>query len=118
MLSIDEASLIQDLHDDNRESFAPLYEEYFESLYRHIFYKTLDKDLTQDIVSDAFFKAFDNINQFSYTRPGSFKSWLYTIASNLLLDHWKASKSDQFAENFVPEDEHSLTKDEHDRYIL
>lgn len=116
-MAIYEQQLIADLQKGQNESFAPLYDEHFQNIYNHIFYKTLDQNLTEDVVSETFFKAFDKIDQFVYRSEGSFRSWLYTIANNLLKDSYKKKSADQFDEYFVPEDERDFTDEEHNRYL-
>jgi RNA polymerase sigma factor (sigma-70 family) len=90
---------------------------YFPVIYNHIFYKTLNQSLTEDIVSDTFFKAFDKIHQFTYTTEHSFRSWLYTIANNTLLDSYKKISPDTLDETFDYESDENITSSENNRYI-
>ncbi len=87
-------------------------------IYNHIFYKTLNQSLTEDVVSDTFFKAFDKIQQFTYTTEHSFRSWLYTIANNTLLDSYKKITPDTLDETVYerPSDQ-NITSEENNRYI-
>ena len=86
-------------------------------IYNHIYYKTLNQTLTEDIVSDTFFKAFDKIHQFVYTTENSFRSWLYTIANNTLLDTYKKGTIDQLDETFDYESSENITNESNNRYI-
>lgn len=113
----DEQKLIEQLQAGQTESFWYLYDTYFPVIYNHIYYKTLNQSLTEDIVSDTFFKAFDKIHQFQYTTENSFRSWLYTIASNTLLDSYKKITPDQLDETFDYESDENITSTENDRYI-
>ena len=90
---------------------------YFPVIYRHIFYKTLDKHLTEDVVSDTFFKACDKIHQFTYKTENSFRSWLYTIANNTLLDTYKKQLPDELDETIPYPSDVSVTDTGNDRYI-
>lgn len=113
-----DAHYIAALQSGQTESFWPLYDTYFPVIYNHIFYKTLDQTLTEDVVSDTFFKAFDKIHQFSYTTENSFRSWLYTIANNTLLDSYKKISPDTLDETVYerPSDQ-NITSEENNRYI-
>lgn len=113
----DEQSLILSLQSGQTDAFAPLYDSYFSMIYNHIFYKTRDQSLTEDIVSDTFFKAFDKIDQFSYKTESSFRSWLYTIANNTLLDSYKKISPDTLDETRDYESDENITSDENNRYI-
>ncbi len=90
---------------------------YFKVIYNHIYYKTLNQALTEDIVSDTFFKAFDKIRQFTYSTESSFRSWLYTIANNTLLDSYKRQTPDSLDESLDYESKENITSDENNRYI-
>lgn len=116
-MSFTEAQLISQLQSGESESFWPLYDRYFQVIYNHIYYKTLNQSLTEDIVSDTFFKAFDKIHQFVYTTENSFRSWLYTIANNTLLDSYKKLTPDQLDETFDYESNENITNEENNRYI-
>ena len=59
----DEQELISQLQSGQNEVFWILYDRYFQVIYNHIYYKTLNQALTEDILSDTFFKAFDKIDQ-------------------------------------------------------
>ncbi len=74
------------------QAFAELYELYFDRIYRYLYYRTLHREKAEDLCSQTFLKALDKLSTF---RPdkGSFGSWIYRIASNCLVDHYRqASK--------------------------
>ena len=60
-----------------------------------------DPELAQDLTSDTFLKAFEKINTFDPER--NFSSWLYTIARNCLIDHFrkKGTKVETSIENYI-----------------
>ncbi len=117
IMMYNEQLLIEQLQSGQSESFWPLYDMYFKVIYNHIYYKTLNQSLTEDIVSDTFFKAFDKIKQFTYTTESSFRSWLYTIANNTLLDSYKKQTPDSLDESLDYESQENITSDENNRYI-
>ncbi len=73
----------------NSESFGRLYDIYIKKIYDFIYYKTLNKDVAEDITSLVFLKAWDKIAQF---KNGSFAAWLYMIARNSVIDHYRQQK--------------------------
>ena len=112
-----ELLLIQDIQSGQTDGFSKLYDQYFQPLYNHIYYKTTNQELTEDVVSDSFFKAFDKISLFRIDAESSFRSRLYTIANNLLLDSYKKKDADRLDESSDYEDtSQNLTKDENNRY--
>jgi RNA polymerase sigma-70 factor (ECF subfamily) len=77
----DELHIIENAKKDST-FFAPLYEHYFERIFRFIF-KRLGGNEAQsaDITQQTFIKAMVNIAQYQ-DRGLPFSSWLYRIAQN------------------------------------
>lgn len=73
------------------EAFATLYDRYVEKIYRFVYYKVFSRETAEDIVSDAFLKAFNRISTYDPAK-GSFSSWLYRIARNSVIDHYRANE--------------------------
>lgn len=74
------------------EAFGVLYDRYIEKIYRFIYYKTFSKEVSEDLVSDVFTKAFGKIGSYD-TGKGSFSAWLYRIARNAVIDHYRTKKA-------------------------
>lgn len=74
--------------------FRPLYNRYYEPIFRFIFRRTADEDLTADLCSQVFLKAMQRLG--SYTFQGvPFSAWLYRIASNEIAQHFRAVKKNR-----------------------
>lgn len=117
MMTLQEQHIISQLQQGDKDFFWLLYDKYFQTIYEHIFYKTLNKTITEDIVADTFFKAFDKIHQFTYKTEHSFRSRLYTIANNTLLDTYKKLNPDSLDEWFDIDSGQNITKEENNRYM-
>lgn len=76
------------------EHFSIIYEKYVDEIYKFVFLKTYDKELSEDITSQTFFKALDKINSFKNDEKANFRAWLYRIAYNLIIDNYKSKKED------------------------
>ncbi|MCL2455913.1 MAG: RNA polymerase sigma factor [Defluviitaleaceae bacterium] len=77
-------------------TFAELenvYDEYFAKIYNHLYYRVLSKDLSDDLTSDVFLKVVKNLDGFDETKA-SFKTWIYTIANNTLIDYYRRRKNE------------------------
>jgi RNA polymerase sigma-70 factor, ECF subfamily len=70
----------------DRLAFAELYERYVDKVYTYVYYRTGNRALTEDIVSDTFLKALDRINDF-VPQGGGFGAWLYRMARNQMVDY-------------------------------
>lgn len=74
------------------EYFWELYEKYVDSIYKFVYLKTYDKELSEDITSQTFFKALDKIGSFKNDADAHFKAWIYRIAYNLVIDNYSSKK--------------------------
>lgn len=84
-----EAVLIAAAKDRNTEAFGSLYDAFVKKIYDFVYYKTLNKEAAEDIVSLVFTKAWQKIDQF---KEGNFAAWLYKIARNTIVDHYRREK--------------------------
>ncbi len=64
--------------------FRTIYEEHSKSLYNFMYYKCGDKDLAEDLVQESFVKLWENCAKVELDKS---KSFLFTIANNLFLNH-------------------------------
>ena len=74
----------------SREAFASLYDEYVDKVFRYLSYKVRNREEAENLTSAVFEKALVNFERYSSDRA-SFSTWLFTIARNLLIDHYRAS---------------------------
>jgi RNA polymerase sigma-70 factor (ECF subfamily) len=65
----------------NNESFVKLYDYYYPKILGYCFRRTLDLNLSKDLTSETFLKAFTGIRKYQW-RGIPFSSWLFRIASN------------------------------------
>ena len=65
----------------NNESFVKLYDYYYPKILGYCFRRTLDLNLSKDLTSETFLKAFTGIGKYQW-RGIPFSSWLFRIASN------------------------------------
>lgn len=75
----------------DRAAFGALYDRYIERVYRFVYYKTFDKEVSEDIVSQVFIKAYERIGSFD-AKKGNFSQWIYSIARNAVIDHFRVAK--------------------------
>ena len=73
--------LVQEVKDGNRLAFAELVKRHQRSLYRLALRFTKDHGTAEDVVQEAFIKAYQKLHTFE--ERSSFKSWLFRIAINL-----------------------------------
>ena len=87
----EEARLVHQAQSGDSEAFAQLYDAYVERVYRYIHFRISEDITTEDLVSQVFLKAWQNIHRYK-TGSSPFIAWLYTIARNLVIDHYRSKK--------------------------
>lgn len=72
--------------------FTQYYEQYFEPVYRYVLFRSgKHKEVAFDLTSELFLKALEKFDTFDQTKA-DFKTWIYSIARNHLIDHYRARK--------------------------
>ena len=88
-LPISEWILIQKVKQGDKEAFGTLYSFYLDKIFRYIFFRVNQiEPVAEDLTEVSFLKAWEKIEQYKKT-GGSFSSWLYTIARNTVIDHFR-----------------------------
>ena len=72
-------------------SFEELYDKYFSRIYNFILYRVLSPDMADDIVSLVFEKILDKYDAFDPAKA-NIEVWIFTIARNTLMDHFRRQK--------------------------
>lgn len=81
--------------------FTYFFDTYFESVYKFIYLKTFDTQVAQDITSDVFLKALTKIQTFKIQEWNTFKSWIFKIAYNTVIDYYRTNKQEPSLEEVV-----------------
>lgn len=72
--------------------FRPIYNRYFEQVFRFIHRRTADEDLSADLCSQVFLKAMQRLNEYTF-RGVPFSAWLFRIASNEVSQFFRQNKA-------------------------
>lgn len=70
------------------KSFEPLYNKYYEQIFRFLYRRTENVTLTSELCSQTFYNALAGIKRFKFQNK-PFGAWLYTIATNELRKHFR-----------------------------
>ena len=85
-----EATLIG-IAQKNPKGFEPLYNAYFEQIYRFVYQRVESREEAGDITSQVFLKALLNIGKYIF-RSLPFSAWLYRIAINEISSYYTNTK--------------------------
>jgi RNA polymerase sigma factor (sigma-70 family) len=76
------------------DTFERLFEEHAERLFSFLAYRTGNRALAEDLLSETFERVLRSRQRFD-PRRGSERRWLYTIALNLLRDHARRQSNEE-----------------------
>jgi RNA polymerase sigma-70 factor (ECF subfamily) len=68
-----------------------LFNNYRFHVLRFINSKITSLDIAEDVTQETFIKAYLAIDSFEYREDNKFKSWLFRIANNLVMDYFRQS---------------------------
>lgn len=98
--------LVKKAKDGDREAFGELYRVYLDRIYRFVYFLVLDEPLAEDITQNTFLKAWNYLPKY-VPEKGTFQSFVYKVARNLVIDHQRKKKEvaiTQETELFLPAD--------------
>src|SRR5438477_11991024 len=87
--------------DGDREALEALYLLHFDRIYSYLHLSVGNRHDAEDLTTQTFLKMLQSIGKFRW-RSAPFSAWLFRIAHNLAMDHFRASKRWQ-PEEEVPE---------------
>lgn len=84
-------------------AFGLLYDYYQPMIYRFVVLKVSRREEAEDITHQVFLNAWQNVRRYEH-RGHPFSSWLYRIARNQIIDHYRAQKEEVSLEKLALED--------------
>ena len=85
----------------DREALEALYLIHFDRIYSYLHMSVGNRHDAEDLTTQTFVKMLESIDRFKW-RSAPFSAWLFRIAHNLAMDHFRASRRWQ-PEEEVPE---------------
>ena len=99
MDSASDNALMLKVKDGDLDKLGLLFERYHRRLY-HFFYRlTHRRDVSEDLVQGVFERILKYRN--TYTDNGSFATWIFQIARNLHIDHYREHKKEKQTDHFT-----------------
>jgi RNA polymerase sigma-70 factor, ECF subfamily len=97
--NLKEKYLFLRLQRKDKDAFVLFYDEYFDKIYRYIYFKVGNKEEAEDLTSAFFAKLWNIVREGKIGNPLTFKSFVYTLARNLVIDHYR--KTSQSSVQYV-----------------
>lgn len=75
---------------DDKKASGILVKLYYKEIYIYVFKQTRNEELTKDLTQEIFISMLKSIKGFN-ERKASFRTWLYKIASNKIIDNYRST---------------------------
>ena len=93
--------LVERAQQGDRDALEELYLLHFDRIYSYLHMSVGNRHDAEDLTTQTFLKMLESIGKFRW-RSAPFSAWLFRIAHNLAMDHFRATKRWQ-PEEEVPE---------------
>ena len=94
-------SLVGSGKKDHRTSFEHYYRESYSLVYNYVLRRTSNREVAEDVVSEAYLRAARFYDRFDPTRA-KFSTWVTRIAINCMASHYRRERVHQPLED-IPE---------------
>ena len=84
----DERTLLERARAYDGEALGELYDEYAPLIYAYLYRRVQDAQMAEDLTGEVFVRVLQAIQAERFWHT-SFRGWLYRIAHNLLVDHYR-----------------------------
>jgi RNA polymerase sigma-70 factor (ECF subfamily) len=92
-IEIPDAILVNKYIEGDENSLAILVKRHQSKIYGYIYSKVSDRDITEDIFQETFFKVIHTLKSKKYyNEEGKFLSWVMRISNNLIIDKFRNDK--------------------------
>lgn len=92
-------ALMLKVKEGDLDKLGLLFERYNRRLYRFFYRLTHRRDVSEDLVQGVFERILKYRD--SYTDDGAFATWIFQIARNLQIDHYKSSQKNEELGEFI-----------------
>lgn len=106
----DDKQLVRETLNGSKDAFEMIINRYRTPLFNYVGRMVNDRELALDLTQEVFIKTYSSLHQ--YRAQYKFSTWLYKIASNLVIDMWRKKKIDAFSIDQVgPNDGERISMD-------
>ncbi len=108
----DEGALLEHARAYDEKALGELYDRYAPKMYAYIYRRVGDAGTAEDLTGELFLRVVRSIRNDQGWRE-SFSAWLYRIAHNLVVDHYRSlpAEADRLVETSMEGDSGDLVAD-------
>ncbi len=108
--------LIKHIQAGKSELFGQIFDIFADRIFRFAYFKTGDREIAKDLVSEVFLGAFQSINRYKQQSNAKFSTWLFSIAYKKVVNFYRQQKIkknislDKISNTLIDESESNLEK--------
>jgi len=91
--AVEEGDLVTRAQQGDLEAIGQLYDQHHVSLLKYTWSRVADRETAEDLTGEVFLRMVRGLPRYRPTKT-PFRAWLYRIAHNLVIDHYR-SEGDQ-----------------------
>lgn len=85
-------TILKKIRSGDRPAFMLLYERYWDSLYRFVFMRTRDKEMSEELLQNLWIKILEDTTSIQTDDSESAKGYLLRYLHYRIIDHYNSSK--------------------------
>ena len=90
-------SLVRKAKKGDAEAFGQIYDKFVVPIYRYIYYR-VSRSEAEDLTELVFLRAWEKRRSYSKQKGNSFNSWVFRIAHNAVVDHYRTKTKTETCE--------------------
>ncbi len=94
----------------DEEAAGLLFDHYYPRVYRYALSKLGRNQDAEDVAAETFARVLRSLDDFRW-RGAGFEAWIFRIAYNLIVDHYRGSDREELSEVAVDETDHITPED-------
>lgn len=94
----EDSELISRAQSGEVEAFGELYKRYLDTIYRYIRVRVSEDLIAEDLTEIVFLRSYERLEGYK-ERGLPFSAFLYRVARNLLVDHYRQQQGDALLED-------------------
>ena len=87
--------ILQQERADSQQALIDYFHTYYQRVYNYIYYRVQGKYTAEDLTSQVFEKLMESLGKYDQSRS-PFEVWLFAVARNVVNDHYRKLKRQQF----------------------
>ena len=114
---MNDIELINLIKSGNHNLYADIMNKYHNEIFKYVYNMINNYEDTEDLLQEIFFKIFKNLKKFDENKA-SFRTWVYRVAKNHVLNYLNSSKYKNNLKTIVYEDKINSSEEDIEEKVI